>query len=140
MLRKFSSTKLHDLTWAPSKIISISGYSSGDNIVKTDLSLENSFTLCGSGSLDIKIVSLDTIGITKIEMISLKTITGFFLFPLPPIILHYSFSGLSFPELFLSLAIPLFYFLCFSQAVAYSKMLQKFRSFLSVPRKSLQMF
>lgn len=77
--------------------------------------VEDSFIFCGCGSLDIKTVPLDTVGVTQIETISLKTITVFFLFPLLPISLHYSFSGLSFPELFLSLAIPLFYFLCFSR-------------------------
>lgn len=139
MERNFSSTKLHNLTWEISKSIGIKGCSSGDNILEIDLSLEDLFTLHRSGSLDIQTVSLDTVRITQIETISLKTITVFFLFPLLLISLHYSFSGLSFPELFLSLAIPPFYFVSFSQTVKQSTMSQNFMFSLSVPRKSLQM-
>lgn len=102
MQRNFSSTKLHNLTWAISKSISIKGCSSGYNVVEIDLSLEDLFTLHRSGSLDIQTVSLDTVGITQIETISLKAITGFF----PPISTAADQSPLFFLRAIISRAFP----------------------------------
>lgn len=110
----------------------------GGYTVKTDLSLENSFTLCGSGSLDIKTISLDTVGITKIKTISLKTITVFFYFHC-----HQSFSIiLSQGYHFQSFSCP-WQSLCFIFSVSLRQLCTakccRNSCPLSVPRKSLQM-